>query len=75
MQIWLSYTDTPSGNEQQTIREIVEKGKHSALIKASIGNIVKKSSWEQSLKGIVTAGISKSVSYAYQKVAKSIRAK
>ena len=39
----------------------------------SIANIVQRSSWNQSVKGILTAGIRKTVSYSCSKVKKMLK--
>lgn len=52
----------------------VEHKRIQPLLTESLSNIVKRSSFSQSSKGIVTAGVSKSIQYVLKKVLKRFRA-
>eukprot|EP00112_Aurelia_sp_Birch-Aquarium-sp1_P000310 Seg1027.1 transcript_id=Seg1027.1/GoldUCD/mRNA.D3Y31 product="Phosphatidate cytidylyltransferase mitochondrial" protein_id=Seg1027.1/GoldUCD/D3Y31 len=52
---------------------LVNRDTFSNIVKKSVGSIVRKSSISQSLKGILTAGISKSVLYSLAKVDKMFK--
>lgn len=52
---------------------LASDSKCDKFVSESIANIVNKSSWSQSIKGIFTAGISKSVRYSLSKVKKMLK--
>lgn len=58
---------------EDVVRSTSLDGDCANYVSQSIESIVKKSSWSQSLKGIVTAGIRKSIKYSWSKVTKMLK--
>lgn len=62
------------GKDTRTMYEtVIETGDHKRIVAQGIADIVKKSSWSQSLKGTLTAGLVKSTKYSYSKVKKMFK--
>jgi len=59
---------------EEFIRLMAQDGNCREYVAESVANIVKKSSRSQSIKGILTAGLRKSVKYSYSKVRKMLKA-
>lgn len=60
-------------DSEEFIRKMAQDGHCSDYVSESIAGIVKKSSWSQSIKGIWTAGLRKSIKYSSKKVIKMIK--
>ena len=59
---------------ETVLKSILEdRDTFSNIVKSSVGSIVRKSSINQSLKGILTAGIGKSIFYSLAKVNKMFK--
>ncbi|KAK6183016.1 hypothetical protein SNE40_010571 [Patella caerulea] len=60
---------------EEVLRAFAHDSNCSDHVATSISDIVKSSSWNQSIKGIFTAGVIKSVKYSSQKMKKMLKSK
>lgn len=60
-------------DNEEFIRKMAVDANCKEYVAQSLAGIVKKSSWSQSVKGIWTAGLRKSVRYSYSKVLKMFK--
>ncbi|XP_060552843.1 phosphatidate cytidylyltransferase, mitochondrial-like [Ruditapes philippinarum] len=63
----------PDIPRHEIVDVIAFDSKCNDFVFGSIASIVNKSSWSQSVKGILTAGLSKSIRYSWSKVKKMIK--
>ncbi|KAL4237379.1 Phosphatidate cytidylyltransferase [Mactra antiquata] len=58
---------------EDIVRNMSNENDCGAQVSQGISNIVKTSSWSQSIKGILTAGVRKTVRYSWSKVKKMVK--